>query len=48
MTTAQIRIGIVVILAQLILLGMKLGFNSAMDRAAERDGIATIIQGAAR
>ena len=48
MTSSQIRIGIVVIIAQLVLLGMTLSFNSAMDRAAERDGIHQIIQEAGR
>ena len=44
MNAQHIRIGLVLLLAQLILLGMTLGFQSSMDRAAERDGISNIIE----
>ena len=48
MTASQIKMGIAIILAQLILLGMTLGFNAQLDRQAQADGIATIIERAAR
>jgi len=46
--TQKIRIGIAVIIAQCILLAITLGFHAAMDRQAEQDGIATIIEEASR
>jgi hypothetical protein len=48
MTQAQIKFGIVLLIAQLLMLAMTLGFNSLLDRQAAQDGIATIIQEAAR
>ena len=48
MTASQIKMGLAIIIAQLILLGMTLGFQSSMDRSAERDGLSTIITEAGR
>ena len=48
MTASQIKAGIAVILAQLILLGMTLGFQSSMDRQAQADGISIIIERAGK
>lgn len=48
MTSSQIRIGLVLLAAQIIMLAMTLGFHAGMDRQAERDGISTIIQEAGR
>ena len=43
MTSSQIRIGIALLIAQVAILTMTLGFNSLLDRQAQADGIATII-----
>ena len=48
MTTAHIKIGMVLLLAQVILIAMTYGFHGMMDRSAERAGISTIIQEATR
>jgi len=48
MTAQQIRIGITLLVAQLFMLAMTLGFNSLLDRQAQADGIATIITEAGR
>ena len=43
MTQAQIKLGCVLLLAQIVMLAMTLGFSGLLDRQAERDGIYTII-----
>lgn len=48
MTTAQIKLGCLLLLAQVIMLAMTLGFGSLMDKQAEQDGIYTIIEQAGR
>lgn len=48
MTAQQIRIGIALLIAQVAILTMTLGFHSLLDRQAQADGIATIITEAAR
>lgn len=48
MTAQQIRIGLVILAAQIIMLAMTYGFHAGMDARAERDGISTIIQEAGR
>ncbi len=44
----KIKIGVAVIIAQIVLLGTTMGFNASMDRQAGRDGIAAIIQEASK
>jgi hypothetical protein len=41
--TQKIKIGCVLLLTQIVMLAMTLGFSSLLDRQAERDGIYTII-----
>ena len=48
MTVQQIRIGIALLIAQVAILTMTLGFHSLLDRQAQADGIATIITEAGR
>ena len=48
MTAQQIKIGMALLAAQVILLAVTLGFHAGMDRAAETAGINTIIQEAGR
>lgn len=48
MTSSQIRIGIALLIAQVCILTMTLGFHSLLDRQAAQDGIATIITEAQR
>lgn len=48
MTSSQIRIGIALLIAQVAILTMTLGFHSLLDRQAQADGIATIITEAQR
>ena len=48
MTAQQIRIGITLLIAQVAILTMTLGFHSLLDRQAQADGIATIITEAQR
>lgn len=48
MTAQQIRTGIALLIAQVAILTMTLGFNSLLDRQAQADGIAQIITEAAR
>ena len=48
MTNAQIRIGLALLAAQIILLALTMGFHQNMDARAERAGIAGIIQEAGR
>lgn len=48
MTAQQIRIGIALLIAQVAILTMTLGFNSLLDRQAAQDGISTIITEAGR
>lgn len=43
--SSQIRIGIMLLIVQLCLLGMTRGFCSIMDHQAEKAGIADIIKG---
>lgn len=46
--TQKLRIAFVLVVAEIILLAMTLGFKAAMDIQAERHGIATIIEKAGR
>lgn len=48
MTSSQIRIGIALLIAQIAILTMTLGFHSLLDRQAQADGIATIFTEAQR
>jgi hypothetical protein len=49
MTDAQkIKLGIALVIAQICLLALTLGFNALMDHQAERAGISQIIQEAGR
>lgn len=48
MTAQQIKLGCLLLIAQLIMLAMTLGFNSLLDRQAQADSIATIITEAQR
>ena len=48
MTSSQIRIGIALLIAQVAILTMTLGFNSLLYRQAQADGIAQIITEAGR
>ena len=48
MTSSQIRIGIALLIAQVCILAMTLGFHGLLDRQAAQDGIATIITEAQR
>ena len=48
MTSSQIRIGVMLLVAQVILLGMTMVFHAGMGRSAERAGISQIIQEAGR
>ena len=48
MTAQQIRIGIALLIAQIAILTMTIGFNSLLDRQAHADGIAAIITEAQR
>ena len=48
MTNSHIKIGMALLLAQVVLLGMTMAFHAGMDRSAERAGIATIIEEAGR
>ena len=48
MTSSQIRIGIALLAAQIVLLALTMGFHQSMDARAERAGIANIIEEAAR
>lgn len=43
MTNSQIKVGFILLSAQIVMLAMTLGFSSLLDRQAERDGIYTII-----
>ena len=48
MTSSQIKLGCLLLIAQLLMLAMTLGFHSLLDRQAAQDGIATIITEAQR
>ena len=48
MTAQQIRIGITLLVAQIVLFALTMGFHHGMNRAAEKAGIAGIIQEAGR
>ena len=48
MTAAQIKFGVALLIAQLILLAMTMAFHSDMDARAERAGLTEIIQEAGR
>ena len=43
MSKAQIKIGLLLLAAQILMLAMTLGFGSLMDRQAQADGIYEII-----
>lgn len=43
MTSAQIKLGFILLAAQIVMLAMTLGFSSLLDRQAQEDGIYTII-----
>ena len=45
MSKAQIKFGCFLVVVQLCLLAMTIGFHQGMDRAAEQAGIAEIING---
>ena len=38
------KLGFTLLIAQIVLLGMTLGFNAVLDHKAQQDGIAAIIQ----
>ena len=46
--TAQIKLGITLLVAQIALIAMTYGFSGLLDRQAEADGIAAIITEATR
>lgn len=46
--TKKIRIAFVLVVAEIILLAMTIGFKAVMDYNADRAGIATIIEKAGR
>ncbi len=48
MNAQQIKIGITLLIAQIALLTMTLGFHGLMDAQAERDGVSCIITEAGR
>ena len=48
MTSSHIRIGFCLLLAQIVLLALTMGFHGMMDRSAERAGLNAIIQEAAK
>ena len=48
MSKAQIKLGIVLLAAQIVMLAMTLGFGSLMDRQAQADGVYEIIEKAGR
>ena len=48
MTQAQIRIGITLLIAQLIMLAMTMAFHHSMDESAARAGLTEIITEAVR
>ena len=48
MTSSQIKLGFILLAAQIVMLAMTLGFSGLLDRQAERDGIYTIIEQAGR
>ena len=45
MTKTQIKFGVFLLICQLCLLAMTMGFHAGMDAQAERAGIADIIKG---
>jgi hypothetical protein len=44
MTQAQIKLGLLLLVAQVVMLAMTLGFNGLLDKQAQNDGIYTIIE----
>ncbi len=48
MTNSQIKLGFLLLAAQIVMLFMTLGFNGLLDRQAKDDGIYTIIEQAGR
>lgn len=46
--TQKIKLGIMLLIAQIVMLAMTLGFNGLLDKQAEQDGIYTIIEQAGR
>jgi hypothetical protein len=43
-TQAQIKLGLLLLVAQVVMLAMTLGFNGLLDKQAQNDGIYTIIE----
>ena len=48
MTNSQIKLGFILLAAQIVMLVMTLGFNGLLDKQAKDDGIYTIIEQAGR
>ena len=48
MNAQQIKVGITLLIAQIALLAMTIGFHGLMDAQAERDGVSGIIMEAGR
>lgn len=48
MTSAQIKLGFILLAAQIVMLAMTLGFSGLLDRQAREDGVYTIIEQAGR
>ena len=48
MTNSQIKLGFILLAAQIVMLAMTLGFSGLLDRQAKDDGIYTIIEQAGR
>ena len=44
MTNSQIKLGFILLAAQIVMLAMTLGFNGLLDKQAQSDGIYTIIE----
>ena len=44
----NLKLGFMLLVAQVIMLGMTLGFNTLLDKQAQNDGIASIITEAGR
>ena len=45
MTNAQMKLGCLLLMAQLVILAMTYGFNGMLDRQAAQDGLTEIING---
>ncbi len=46
--TQKIKLGFILLAAQIVMLAMTLGFGSLLDKQAQEDGIYTIIEQAGR